>query len=312
MKVLRDLEKFDENIKSIVTVGTFDGLHLGHLSILEALKRISKDVKGTTVLVTFEPHPRTVVSKNYELKMLLSFEEKEKLLNSFGIEHLIVITFTDKFANLTSDEFIKEYIVGKFNAVHMVVGHDHKFGKDRLGDEQKLKDVGETLNFTVTSVPAETVDGEIISSTIIRNSLLNGNVEKANQFLGRYYSFSGIIVKGAQRGRTLGFPTANLKLDFEKKVIPKKGVYLVKCECESEIRFGIMNIGYRPTFEERSELVIETHLLNFDRDIYGKRMNIQFLNRLRDEKKFGSMIELIHQIEDDKKRAIELINILVN
>lgn len=312
MKIYRDLTDFTKKKKSVVTVGTFDGLHKGHIKILDTLKKIAEDVDGSTVLVTFEPHPRSVISKDYDLKMLMTPNEKEKLLHEFGIENLIVINFTNEFSQLTSDQFIKNYIVDKINTAHMVIGHDHKFGKDRLGDELKLREVGKQFGFDVTSVPPETINGEIISSTIIRNSLFDGNIEKANFLIGRNYFFSGEVVKGAQRGKMLGFPTANFKLDFSNKAVPKKGVYIVMCQCEDQTHYGIMNIGLRPTFEDRSELVIEVHLLNFDRDIYGKTMNVNFLNRLRDERKFNSIDELIHQIEEDKRKAMELIKVLVN
>jgi riboflavin kinase/FMN adenylyltransferase len=185
----------------------------------------------------------------------------------------------------------------------MVIGHDHKFGKDRLGDVVKLSQVGEIYNFDVTDVAAESLNGEIISSTKIRNSLFEGDVERANLFLNRNYSLSGKIVLGAQRGRTLGFPTANVMLDEHRKAVPKNGVYIVKCRLDDEMHLGIMNIGYRPTFENKHELVLEVHILNFNRDIYGISIKVEFLKRLRDEVKFESKEALIHQIETDKNIA---------
>lgn len=306
---------FDNYIKvknAVVTVGTFDGLHKGHIKILEMMKDIASGVNGSTIMVTFEPHPRSVVANNYDLIILTSLGEKKKIVEEIGIDQLFVLNFTRDFSDLTSEEFIKKYIVEKFGAVHMVVGHDHKFGKDRLGDEEKLRELGKKYGFEVTSVPAEKMSGEIISSTKIRNLLLEGDIDKANLLLARNYSLSGTVVKGAQRGRLLGFPTANVKLFDPLKAIPMNGVYVVSCNCSDQKLFGIMNVGYRPTFENKSELVIEVHLLNFDRDIYGEELTINFMTRLRDEKKFSSKEELIHQIEDDKKRALELINILNN
>lgn len=298
--------EFSENIKTksaIVTVGSFDGLHLGHVKILNEVKKVVDEKKGTGFLITFEPHPRFVLSKDFDMKLLTSLDEKKEILENAGIENLMVINFTKEFSQLTSDEFIKRFIVDKIGAAHMVIGHDHKFGKDRLGDVVKLSEVGKLLSFDVTDVSAESMDGEIISSTKIRNSLFKGDVEKANLFLGRNYSISGKIVVGAQRGRTLGFPTANIELDESFKAIPKNGVYVVKCLLDDKIHFGIMNIGYRPTFGNKHDLVLEVHLLNFNRDIYGQKIKIEFLKRLRDEVKFESKDSLIHQIEMDKKIA---------
>ncbi|MDQ7818252.1 MAG: bifunctional riboflavin kinase/FAD synthetase [Melioribacteraceae bacterium] len=312
MTVYTELDEYIKPNNAVVTVGTFDGLHRGHIKIMETMKRIADEINGKSIVVTFNPHPRSVISKGFDLKILTSFNEKKRVLENRGIDQLIVLNFTKEFSQLTSNEFIKKYLVEKFGTVHMVVGHDHKFGKDRLGDEEELRELGKLYNFDVTAVLPEEFNGEIISSTKIRNSLYEGDIEKANLFLGRNYSFSGLVVKGAQRGRVLGFPTANLILDDQYKAIPQKGVYIVACSCEKEGHYGIMNIGYRPTFENRAELVIEVHILNFDRDIYGKELKVDFIKRLRDEKRFESKEELIYQIEEDKKKALELINVLVN
>ena len=303
MKVYTEVSENIKTKNAVVTVGSFDGLHLGHFKILNEVKKVVARKNGTSFLVTFEPHPRFVLSKDFEMKLLTSLDEKKEILEKAGIENLMVINFTKDFSQLASDEFIKKFIVDKIGATHMVIGHDHKFGKDRLGDVGKLSEVGKLYNFDVTDVFAESLNGEIISSTKIRNSLVNGDIEKANMFLGRSYSLSGEIVKGSQRGRTLGFPTANIKLEESFKAVPKNGVYIAKCFLNDEMFYGIMNIGYRPTFENKHELVLEVHLLNFNRDIYGKTMKIEFLKRLRDEIKFESKDSLIHQIEMDKKVA---------
>jgi riboflavin kinase/FMN adenylyltransferase len=312
MKLYTELDKYSKQSNAVVTVGTFDGLHRGHLQIMGTMKNIAKKIDGKSIVITFNPHPRSVVSQNYDLKLLTTFDEKKRILEKTEIDELIVLNFTKEFSQLTSDQFIKNYLVDKFGTVHMVVGHDHKFGKDRLGDEDKLRELGRIYNFDVTAVPPETNDGEIISSTKIRNALYEGNVEKANLLLGRNYTFTGLVVQGAQRGRGLGFPTANIKLHDINKAIPKKGVYIVACSCEKESYYGIMNIGYRPTFEDRTELVVEVHILNFNKDIYGKELSVDFIKRLRDEKKFESKYDLINQIEEDKKKALELINVLVS
>lgn len=307
MKVYTEVSEDIRTKNAVVTVGSFDGLHLGHFKILNEVKKVVAEKNGTSFVVTFEPHPRFVLSKDFEMKLLTSLDEKKEILEKSGIENLMVINFTKEFSQLTSDEFIRQFIVEKIGASHMVIGHDHKFGKDRLGDVVKLSQVGKLHNFDVTDVSAKSLNGEIISSTKIRNALFNGDIERANLFLDRNFSISGKIVVGAQRGRTLGFPTANVMLDESSKAIPKNSVYVTRCLLDNEIHFGIMNIGYRPTFENKHELVLEVHILNFDRDIYGKSMKIEFLKRLRDEVKFESKDSLIHQIQTDKKTAQEII-----
>ena len=312
MKVYTDTSEIVKIKNAVVTVGSFDGLHKGHIKIFEKVLELSNKNNGTSFVITFEPHPRSVISKDFDLKILTSLEEKKEVLKKIGIENLMVINFTKEFSQLTSEEFIKQFIIEKIGASDMVIGHDHKFGKDRLGDEKKLREVGKMYNLDVTAVPPEMLDGEIISSSKIRNALFAGDIEKAGLLLGRNYTLSGIIVKGMQRGRLLGFPTANIQPDDEKKAIPMNGVYIVKCLLEDETHFGIMNIGFRPTFENKHELIPEVHILNFDRDIYGKYFKVEFLKRLRNEKKFESKEDLIHQIEADKIEAQKFIEKLIN
>ncbi len=312
MKIYSGTDEINKNIKYAVTVGTFDGLHAGHMKIINSVIEIAEKMNGQSVLVTFEPHPRLIVSKNFELKLLTTFEEKKKLLEDVGIDNLIVVNFTHEFSRLSSEQFIQRYIVEKIGASHMVIGHDHKFGKDRNGDVNKLRELGRLWGFEVTPVLAEKINGEIISSTIIREALSSGDIEKANLLLGRNYSFTGIVVEGVKRGRTLGFPTANIQLDNKMKSIPKRGVYAVSVELAAERFFGMMNIGMRPTFENKKELVIEVHILNFNKDIYSEKIKIDFLKRIREEKKFESKEELIYQIQHDKKETLEFINVLTN
>ena len=308
MKIFSSDSEITKVNKPVVTVGSFDGLHIGHFEILNKVKKCAEEINGSSFVVTFDPHPRSVVSKHFDLKILTSLAEKKEILEAGGIENLAVINFTDGFSKLTSEEFIKKYIVEKIGAAKMVIGYDHKFGKDRLGDVNKLREIGKVYGFEVEDVAPVTVETEIVSSTAIRNALAEGNIDKANFFLGRNYSLFGGVVIGAQRGRLLGFPTANIKLDEPSKSVPMKGVYFVACQVENENHFGIMNIGYRPTFENKHEIVLEVHVLNFSRDIYGKEFKVSFLRRLREEKKFESKEALIHQIETDKKLAMEFVN----
>ena len=308
MNIYRELDQIKKSLNAVVTVGSFDGLHLGHFKILDEVKKVVKELKGSSYLITFEPHPRFVLSKDFGLRILTSLSEKINILEEAGIENLVVLKFTKEFSLLTSDEFIRQIIVDKIGAAHMVIGHDHKFGRDRLGDVRKLSEVGRLYNFSVTDVPAESLDGEIINSTKIRNYLSAGDLNNANKFLGRNYSIEGIVVTGMKRGRTLGFPTANIQPDDSNKAIPKMGIYVVKCELENKVYSGVMNIGTRPTFENKPEQVLEAHILNFNRDIYGKKLRIEFIKRLRDEIKFASKEDLIKQMHIDKQLAADVFS----
>ncbi len=303
MKVYSDRSEIEKKKKSVVTVGSFDGLHLGHVKILDALKSIAEEKDADSFVVTFEPHPRSALTQDSEVSILTSLDEKKWIIEKAGIENLMVIHFTREFSQLTSEEFIKKFVLEKLNASHMVIGHDHKFGRDRLGDENKLREIGNQLGFGVTAVAAECLQNETISSSKIRSFLYCGELDKANQFLGRYYSIFGIVVKGSQRGRTLGFPTANVQVDEPKKAIPQNGVYVVRCTLSTQYYYGVMNIGFRPTFENKHELVAEVNILEFNRDIYGEKIKVEFIKRLRDEKKFESKNELVAQIEKDKREA---------
>lgn len=307
MKIYKDSTEFIKEKKTVVTVGSFDGLHIGHQKILKKLIQLSKDINGTSVLLTFEPHPRSVIAKDFDLKILTTLDEKISYLEKFGIENLIVQNFTLEFSQMTSEEFIKEILVNDIGVSHIVIGHDHKFGKDRLGDEEKLKEFGRQYNFNVTSVEAEVVDGQVVSSTKIRKALNEGNIEKVNLFLGRNYNISGKIIEGTKRGRELGFPTANIKLDNERKAIPKNGVYVVSCILNNKNYFGIMNIGTRPTFENNNQTMLEVNIFDFNGSIYGEDIEVNFLKYIRDEKKFESKEDLINQIKQDIKKAKEFI-----
>ena len=306
MEVFSD--KKDLKLKNTcVTIGTFDGLHLGHQNILNVLTNIAKEKNLTSTVVSFDPHPRKVVKNSYDIKILTTVDEKKEILESLGIDNFYLINFTTEFSQQSSEEFVKNYIVERFNAKHIVVGHDHKFGKDRNGDAESLSKLGKDYGFEVTSVDAVKLNDEIISSSIIRNKLIDGDIEKANNFLGRSYCMQGKVVTGAKRGRILGFPTANLNVGNPNKLIPQTGVYAVGCVLNGEKLNGVMNIGYRPTFDDITELVPEVHLFNFNRNIYGEILKVNFIQRIRAEKKFASKDALINQIELDKKEAAKVL-----
>jgi riboflavin kinase/FMN adenylyltransferase len=312
MQVIRNIDDINTDKNSVLTVGTFDGVHLGHAEIFRLVKSIADENDFASYVVTFDPHPRTVVSEDYKLRLLNSFNEKVDLLAEFGIDYLVVINFTKAFAEQSSEEFIKNFLVDKFSLKHFVIGHDHKFGKDRLGNESKLREYGNKYNFSVSAVEPIYVDDILISSTNIRNLLGEGNLYEANKLLGRNYEFNGKVISGSTRGKLLGFPTANISSENNNKLIPLKGVYAVRCQLNDEEIFGVMNIGTRPTFEEDGNLVIEVHLFDFNKDIYGEKLKIELVSRIRNEVKFNSKEELIYQIEKDKKKAIQILGTLIN
>lgn len=312
MQVVRNINDIKSEKNSVLTVGTFDGVHLGHAEIFNCVKSIADENDYTSLVVTFDPHPRTVVSKGYNLSLLNTFNEKINLLTEFGIDYLVIINFTKPFADQSSEEFIKNFLVDKLSLKHFVIGHDHKFGKDRLGNEVKLREYGEKYDFSVSAVEPIYVDNILISSTNIRNLLSDGKLGGASKLLGRNYEFTGRVVSGSTRGKLLGFPTANISTEEDNKLIPLKGVYAVRCKLSEETIYGVMNIGNRPTFEKDGKLVIEVHLFDFNKDIYSEELKIELINRIRDEVKFNSKEELIYQIEKDKKKAIQILGTLIN
>jgi len=311
MKKYKSIEEIERNKNTVLTIGTFDGIHKGHKALFERLKEYSSKNNLRNVVITFEPHPRTVVS-NFDIKLLTTLEEKGKILEELGIDEFLVINFSREFSQQSSEEFVQNIICKKIGVKHFIIGHDHKFGKDRNGNDLELIELGAENDFTVERVEPVKYGDEIISSTKIRNALLNGDIDKANKFLGYNYSFHGTVVKGVSRGTILGFPTANIEVENEEKLIPKNGVYIVKAYVENDIVFGIMNVGLRPTFADTLSVVIEAHLLEFHKDVYGKTIKIELLKRIRDEKKFNNKEELIYQIGRDKKEAIQFVGKIIN
>ncbi len=303
MRVYNDLISIEKNENTIITIGTFDGVHLGHQEIFNVLINKSKNNGCRSFVITFEPHPRMVIQPNSDLKLLTTFEEKVEILEEMGIDNLLVIPFTKEFSGLTSEEFFKQYILDVIGIKEMVIGYDHRFGKGRDGDEQKIRELGASNKFDVQKTDAVTINGIVVSSSKIRNALSEGEVKTAAQMLGRNYSFAGKVVVGDKRGRELGFPTANMHLENELKQIPKNGVYAVKVFLEERIFNGVMNIGLRPTFKDTKIVLSEVHILDFNEDIYGKNIRVQFIDRIRDEKKFSSKEGLIKQIEIDKQKT---------
>lgn len=307
MKIITDIEKINIPGKSVVTIGSFDGFHQGHIDIINSLKLKAKEFGLLSVVITFYPHPRSVLAKDFDLKLLTPLDEKKRFLSELSVDYLYIIKFDKEFSKKTYKDFFQQIILNKANAEHLVIGYDHKFGKNRDGDKNKLIEYTKDHGIGMTVVGPKEVDNETVSSTKIRTALLNGNIQIANKMLGRYYLLGGVVVEGAKRGRTLGFPTANLGLKDDNKLIPQNGVYFVKVKLKSFTYFGVANIGLRPTFNNVIEPITEVYILDFDNDIYGENISIEFIRRIRNEKKFGSKEELEKNIKLDVKKTREFI-----
>ena len=304
MKIYNSINNFTTTKKTIVTLGTFDGVHIGHNAILDKICKVAKHENLESIILTFFPHPRKIVSNNYDIKLLNTIEEKSVLLEKIGIQNFIIHPFDKTFSELSPREFVTQVLVEKLNIQKIIIGHDHKFGKDRAADFNDLINFGKGFGFEVEEISAQQINEVSVSSTKIRNSLLEGNISLANEYLGYPYVLTGNVVKGNQLGRTIGFPTANIEIPEEYKLIPKNGVYIVTANVLDQNVFGMMNIGVKPTLGE-NKLSIEVHLLDFDKDIYNQKIQVNLLERLRDEQKFESFKALKSQIELDKQNTIE-------
>ena len=304
MKIYQSLNEFKPSRKTIVTLGTFDGVHLGHNVILDKICNIAKQENLESVLLTFFPHPRLIVSNDSEIKMLNTLAEKAKLLKQKGIQNFIIHPFDKLFSELSPREFVEKVLVKQLNIQKIIIGYDHKFGKNRAADFNDLIAFGKEYGFEVEEIPAKQVDEVSVSSTKIRNSLLEGNISLANAYLGYSYMLSGIVVKGNQLGRTIGFPTANILISEKYKLIPKNGVYIVTAIVNNQTIFGMMNIGIKPTLGDNVP-TIEVHLLDFSENIYGQEIQINVIERLRDEQKFESFEALKSQLEIDKTNTLD-------
>jgi len=293
---------------SVVTVGTFDGVHKGHRVIMNTVIEKAKSRDARSVIVTFDPHPREIINPGSAgIKLLTTLEERCELLEDLGIDEMVVIPFDRDFSLLSSEEFIRDIIYEKIGVSEFVIGYDHHFGKDREGSIETVKKLGKELGFDVEVVKRQDVDEKPVSSTAIRKALSeDGNVELANEFLGRCYILNGTVIHGDKRGKKIGFPTANIKPEHPNKVIPKDGVYAVQVRYNGDFFGGMMNIGTRPTFEDDQKRTLEVNIFDFDQDIYGKTLQVRFLKRIRDELKFSGVDELIAQLQKDKNIAQEV------
>ncbi|MEO6348247.1 MAG: bifunctional riboflavin kinase/FAD synthetase [Aquaticitalea sp.] len=290
------------NKPSVITIGTFDGVHIGHQKIINRLINVGKEKGLKSVVLTFFPHPRMVLQKISNIKLLHTIEERREILDSMGLDEMVIKSFTKEFANLSAEEFVKSVLVKQLNAKYIIIGYDHQFGKNRSANIDDLKIFGNKYGFEVEEISAQDVEDVSVSSTKIRTALKNGDISTANAFLGYPYLMTGTVVKGKGLGRQLGFPTANIHVEEDYKLIPKNGVYIIKGTINEITLFGMMNIGTNPTVDGKHQS-IEAHFFDFDFDIYGKTVKIEFLQRLRDEYKFEALDSLKAQLELDKIKA---------
>ena len=306
MEVIHNIANYRPKKPAILTIGTFDGVHIGHQKIISDLVAKAKKENLCAVVLTFFPHPRMVLQKESQLKMIDTLKEKRQLLEILGVEILIIQPFTLEFSRMTAIEYTRDVLVNGLGISKLIIGYDHRFGRNREATVEDLKNFGLDYDFTVEEIPAQDIASIAVSSTKVRNAITAGEIKKANQYLGRPFSLSGTIVKGDKIGRKIGFPTANLYIEEKYKLKPQNGVYLVQCHWDNQKYFGMMNVGKRPTISGK-ETQIETYFFDFDGDLYGKKLNINLLEKIRDEQKYDSLESLGNQLNIDQKSCRELI-----
>lgn len=305
MKVYRSLQQLPVFTNAVVTIGTFDGVHLGHQQIIRQLCAEAKAKGGESVLISFYPHPRKIVQPERYIPELTTLEERIELLKQQGLDNLVVVPFNKEFSQQTAQQYIKNFLVDRFHPSLIIIGYDHKFGNNREGDYRLLEKMGEEYHYSVKEIPQQLRNEVIVSSTKIREAIAIGDVEKANQLLGYSYFFRGYVVEGNKLGRKLGYPTANLQIQDADKLVPANGVYAVQAQVEGEpgILKGMMNIGTRPTVDGTTKTV-EVNLFDFEEDIYNRHLKVFVKYHLRNEVKFDGLDKLIEQLHKDKEISI--------
>lgn len=307
MITVQSISKYVEQHPIAITIGTFDGVHIGHRKILEKVINHAKNSNLKSAVLTFFPHPRMVLQKDANIKLLNTIDEKKAILEEMGLDILIIHPFTKEFSRLTATEFVRDLLVNKLKSKKIIIGYDHRFGRNRNANISDLIAFGNALNFEVDEIPAQEIDEVSVSSTKIRKALESGDIETANTFLGYDYMLTGIVQKGKGLGRQLDFPTANIKIEEDYKLIPMNGSYVVKSYLQGNIVYGMMNIGYNPTVNGTSK-TIEVHFFDFKKDLYNQKIQVDVLSRLRDEIKFESLEALKDQLAIDKKKSLEFIS----
>ena len=307
MKIYKSIDKYNESKSSVVTIGTFDGIHKGHQKIFNKVINVSKQSNLSSVVLTFFPHPRIILNKYNDIKMIDTLDEKIEHLEKIGIDNLIIHPFDKKFSLLSADQFIKEYLLKKLQLKHIIIGYDHRFGKGREASVSDLKEYSSDFNFIVDEIDAQEIEKITISSTKIRNSINQGDLETTKKYLGRFFSLTGKVVKGDGLGKQIDYPTANILIEEDYKIIPKDGVYYIRTRIDNKLYNGMMNIGHRPTIGNKAKS-IEVNLFNFDRNIYDIIISVDVVLKIRDEKKFSSINALKAQLAKDEEHCLKLIN----
>ncbi len=311
MNVYNDIKEIERDTKTVITIGTYDGLHLAHRQVIDKVTGLAKEKGFRSFIVTFEPHPQEVLkNKTPDIKLLTAIDEKLRLFEKAGVENVLVIKFTEEFSKTDAKEFYEKYIYGGIGLSDLVIGYDHLFGRNREGSFETLKAISSEYGFNIHRVDEIDIEGKPVSSTRIRHALAEGNIEEANKLLGYEYGFDGIVVEGDKVGRTIGYPTVNLKPVKENKVMPKEGIYCVRVIFNRDEYYGMMYHGFRPTLSEGIQRALEAHIFDFNKNVYGEKITISFLIRLRDDKKFSGKEELIAQIDKDKEDSLKYINVL--
>jgi len=302
LEIIHHIENFKSSQKTFVTIGTFDGVHFGHQHILKKLVSEAQKESKKSVLLTFFPHPRMVLQKDSSLELINTIDERAYLLSKTGLDYLIIHPFSKEFSRTTALEFVRDTLVNQLNISKLIIGYDHHFGKNREGNITQLTEYSHLYEFKVEEIPAQDIDEVAVSSTKIRKALASGKLKTANEYLGYNFMINGTVVNGKQLGGKIGYPTANLDVKEDYKLIPKTGVYIVKSKIEDTVVFGMMNIGNRPTIDG-SHQTIEVHFFDFNQDIYGKNISVELLFFLRDEQKFENVEALVHQLKEDEKTS---------
>lgn len=306
MSRVKNISAYKSIKPTVVTIGTFDGVHIGHKKIITRLVNTGKQEGLKSVILTFFPHPRMVLQKDSNIKLINTIDERRHILESVGLDYLLIKEFTHEFSRLTAKDFVKELLVEKLNARKVIIGYDHRFGRNRNADIEDLKKFGEIFNFEVEEISAQDIDDVAVSSTKIRKALNDGDIEKANAYLGYHYMLTGTVTEGKGLGRQINYPTANIQIEEDYKLIPKHGAYIVSSIIDASIVYGMMNIGTNPTVNGEKE-TIEVHFLNFDKNLYNQPIQIELLKRIRDEQKFDSIEMLKEQLAKDKETAFNYL-----
>ena len=306
MQVHRSIESLPNFRKAVITIGTFDGVHLGHQKIISALVQEAKAAGGESIIITFDPHPRKIINATEHLQLINTLQEKIDLLQDKGVDHLVIVPFTTAFSEQEADAYIQDFLVNLFHPHTIIIGYDHHFGKSRKGNYRLLEEKAATYNYRLKEIPKHVLDEIDISSTKIRKALLASNITTANKLLGYEYFFEGMVIQGDKMGRQLGYPTANLKYTNEDKIHLGEGVYAVYAKVKGEEKKGMMSIGTRPTFNDTSEKV-EVNIFDFDADIYGAVISVRVKQYLRPQEKYDTIEALIAQIDKDKENSLKVL-----